>query len=227
VVFHDVDEDRQQRGQRRAIVGGGQVSVQRLEEPQRGIGGVVEPFGLAFGEEIGNEPVAHVVAERPEDLAGLIVPAGDQGQPGQRDHGVTAPVGEPVIARDHRARVAAGRARVGGIGHAADRRHQERVGGQHQLGGDAVARGRLGHGQQPTTTRPLGGQRGRRRQRPERLPRLGGRHQRELVADGEVAAKVPGTPQVARRLVAAGRFHAVDHARDAGGVHGERASPNE
>ena len=60
-------------------------------------------------------------------------------KPFQADHGVAAPIGEPVVAGDHGANLVALGVRPRRIRHAADRRNQELVGGQHQLGAEAVA----------------------------------------------------------------------------------------
>ena len=52
------------------------------------------------------------MGEGPQDVAGLDVAAGGQGQPFEADHRVTAPVGEPVIAGDHGAHFVAGGTRT-------------------------------------------------------------------------------------------------------------------
>ena len=94
--------------QREPIAGHCQVAIERVEEPERRVGGVVERRPLAFGKQVGDQPVADVVGERAEDVAGLGVPAGGQRQAFEADHGVAAPVGEPVIAGDHGADFVAG-----------------------------------------------------------------------------------------------------------------------
>ena len=48
-----------------------EVAVDGVEEPERGVGRVVEALVLALGEQVGDQAVAHVVGERPEDVAGL------------------------------------------------------------------------------------------------------------------------------------------------------------
>ena len=128
------------RLQRYAVAGGLEVAVDGVEEPERGVGGVVESLLLALGEEVGDEAVADVVGEGAEDVAGLAVPAGAEGQPLQADHGVAAPVGEPVVAGDDGAHLVAGRAGAGRLLDAAGRRDDELVGRQHQLAGQAGAR---------------------------------------------------------------------------------------
>ena len=42
--------DRRHHTQRRAVAGGLQVAVDGVEEPERGVGRVVQAFLLAFGE---------------------------------------------------------------------------------------------------------------------------------------------------------------------------------
>ena len=57
-----------------------EVAVERMEEPERRVGGVVQALVLALGKHVGDEPVAHVMGERAQDLAGLDVAAGDERQ---------------------------------------------------------------------------------------------------------------------------------------------------
>ena len=104
-----------------AVAGGLDVAVERVEEPERRVGGVVEPLVLALGEQVGDQAVADVVGEGAQDVAGLGVPAGGQRQALEADHRVAAPVGEPVVAGDHRAHLVAGGARAGRVLDAARR----------------------------------------------------------------------------------------------------------
>ncbi len=96
-----------------AIVGGLEVAIERVEEPERGVGGVVEAFVFAIGEEVGDQAVADVVGEGAQDPAGFVVAAGGEGEAFEADHGVAAPIGEPMVAGDDRAHfIAGGRARA-------------------------------------------------------------------------------------------------------------------
>ena len=89
--------------------------------------GVSPESGKAVGQH------AHVggAAEGEQNVARDIEAAGDERQAGQRDHGVAAPVGEPVIAGDHGVQIAA----------AAD---DELVGGGGQVGDQRIVDGRGG-----------------------------------------------------------------------------------
>src|SRR6185312_6498189 len=120
---------------------------QCVEVQQAGVGGVVGGLMAALGEAVGDQPVADVMGERVQDAAGLFVPSGHERQPLEADHRVAAPVGEPVVAGDHRPRLRVASAAV--VGGAAGRDDDELVGGQHQQRADVVAGGRVGGRQQP------------------------------------------------------------------------------
>ena len=47
------------------------VAVDGVEEPQRGIGRVVQAFLLAFGKHVGDQAVADVMGEGAQNPAGL------------------------------------------------------------------------------------------------------------------------------------------------------------
>ena len=151
------------------------------------------------------------MGEGPQDVAGFDVPAGDQGQAFQADHGVAAPVGEPMIAGDDGADFVAGGLHAGGVLDAARRRDDELVGGQHQL---ARQRGMA----RPRRLRPAAApRRSRLGLRPLR-PGTGPAMVSQVSVDatraassppGQIDAKIAGAPQVALRIVAAAFFHAV------------------
>ena len=56
----------------------------------------------ASGKRLGSMPRSTKRAKVRRMRAADLGPAGGQRQPGQRDHGVAAPVAEPVVAGDHR-----------------------------------------------------------------------------------------------------------------------------
>ena len=58
----------------------GLVARQRVEEPQRRVGRVVQALALALREQVRDQAVADVMRERAEDVAGLAVAPGDQRQ---------------------------------------------------------------------------------------------------------------------------------------------------
>ena len=121
------------RSQRLGVAGGADVSLDGVEEPERRVGGVIQPFARAVGKHVRDEAVPHVVRERAEDVLGLAVPVRGQRQPFEADHRVAAPVGEPVIAGDHRAHFFArgpGARRFFG---ASGRRDDELIRREHQL----------------------------------------------------------------------------------------------
>ena len=62
---------RQEKLQRRAVAAVGQVARQGVKEPQRGVGRVIEPLLLPFRKQVGNQAVADIVGERPQDVAGF------------------------------------------------------------------------------------------------------------------------------------------------------------
>jgi hypothetical protein len=120
-----------------------------VEEPQRGIGGVVERLFVSFREQIRDQAVADVLRERAEQVARLEMSARREREPLEADHRVAPPVGEPVIAGDHAARLVAGGPGSRGVLDAADWCDDELVGGEHELCGRALARGGHRRGDQP------------------------------------------------------------------------------
>ena len=73
------------------------------------------------------------MGERSQDVAGFGVAAGGQRQSFEADHGVAAPVGEPVVAGDDGADFVARGLGPGGVLLPAVGRDQELVGGQDKL----------------------------------------------------------------------------------------------
>ena len=132
MAAHDVLQDRQQLLDERVVAGDGVVAVQRVEEPERRVGGVVQPFALAFREHVRDQAVPHVQRERPQDVVRLGVAAGDEGQALEADHRVAAPVGEPRVAGDHRARLGADGVGLRVVDGARRRPHDELIRGQRQ-----------------------------------------------------------------------------------------------
>ena len=125
--------------------------------------------------------------------------AGRERQPLEADHRVAAPVGEPVVAGDHRPHLVAGGARARRVFARARRGDHELIGGEHQLGGATAARARVGRGDEPLAPAlALGGE------------RLAGESasmvshasvdatKRDGRARREVGAEVPGALEIAR-----------------------------
>ena len=70
-----------------------------------------------------------------EDVTRGLVLAGDQGLALEADHGVAAPIGEPGISGDDRARLVAFGSKTGFVPGARVGRDDELVGGEDELGG--------------------------------------------------------------------------------------------
>ena len=142
-----------------------------MEEPQRRICRVVQTFTRAVGKHVGDQPVAHVMAERAEDVTSLTIATGRQRQPLEADHRVAAPVGEPVIPGNHRADVLAGGLRARRLLGASCRSDHELIGGEHEFLRQTVVR-RTGNLQQVTTAFDFCLSGMLRRERLDRLPRF-------------------------------------------------------
>ena len=82
---------------------------------------------------LGIRPSLDVVRESAQNVVCLEVASGSKGQSLEADHGVAAPIGEPVVAGDHAANFVAGRARPGAIFRAAHRHEDELIGSPHQF----------------------------------------------------------------------------------------------
>ena len=120
----DVLQDGIELGQEAVVAGGGMVSPDGLNVPQCGVDGVVLRLLAGVGETVGQHATIDEARKGQQNLPGDLRPAGDQGQAGQADHGIAAPVAKPGIAGNHRA---AG----GAIGLLP--RHDELVGCQHKV----------------------------------------------------------------------------------------------
>ena len=109
MVFDDVDQDREQKFERGAIVFAFQITIERVEKPKRRVGGVIQALGLPIGKHVRDQTVAHVMRERAQDVARFEATAGDERQAFETDHRVASPIGEPMIAGDDGAHFVAGR----------------------------------------------------------------------------------------------------------------------
>ena len=148
-----------------------------MEEPQRGVGRVIEAFLLALREHVRDQAVADVVGEGSQDVAGFGLAAGRERQPLEADHRVAAPVGEPVIAGDDRADFVAGGVGARRFLGPSGRRDDELIGGQHELGRRLpCARRRVSLRDQPLPALALGGE------------RFVGRRARSIISNGSVDA---------------------------------------
>ena len=92
---------RRARRGRIVVAGYGGVGAHGFEEPEGGVDGVVFGRLAGIGEAVGQHALSVWRAKCAGSPARFRA-AGDEGQAGQGDHGVAAPVGEPVIAGDDR-----------------------------------------------------------------------------------------------------------------------------
>ena len=81
VMIDDVGELRQNLNQCRAIASQLDVAVERVEEPQRGVGGVIKPLVLSFRKHVRNESVTDVMSKGSENPTGFGEAAGRKRQP--------------------------------------------------------------------------------------------------------------------------------------------------
>jgi len=174
MVLDDLAEGRQEELEGGAVVRGAQVAVEGVEEPEGSVGGVVEPLVLALGEHVRDQAVLDVAREHPEDRAGLDVAAGGECEPLQRDHGVAAPVREPVVAGDDGPDLVAGGLGARQVLDATGGGDDELVGGEDELGGGAGAGGWRGGLEQPEPALVLGAGGLVRGEGEDGLPGLGG-----------------------------------------------------
>ena len=118
-----VGKHGKRHAQRCHIAGRRDIGAPGLEEPQRGVGGVVVRDLANTREHVGQHPLADKAGEGPQNSQRNVVPPGRQRQTGQTDHRVAPPVAEPGITGNHRLAVR-------DIGQRA--RDQEGVSGEHK-----------------------------------------------------------------------------------------------
>ena len=109
-----------------------------MEVPQRRVDRVIQRLALAFGKQVRQQAVAHVVRKRTQDRAGFAIAAGAQRQSFEADHRVAAPVAEPVIAGVDGAQLAAFRLRQHVFFEAAAGQHDELIGRHRELLGERI-----------------------------------------------------------------------------------------
>ena len=224
VMTHDVAQDRKHLRQCRLVRNAREIARQRVEEPHRRVGGMVETLGIAFREHVRDQPALHVIGEGAQDPLGFPVPSGDQGQPLERDHRVAAPVGEPVVAGDDGAHLVALGMGARDVGDPADRGDDERIGREHEFAAEPVADFRLGHRDQPPPPLDLEPARLIRGQRRHRVPVLGAGDQRHGAVRPQFGREIARAPHPAMRLVAALGLGSVQMLVPLAAIGGERAA---
>ena len=106
VPLHDLLQDGEEGLDQRPPQGAVD-HVHRPDVPQGGVRGVVVRLregGPAVGEAVGEHPLIDEASEGAQDVPRLLPAPRGGGEPGEGDHGVPAPVPEPVVAGDHRLR---------------------------------------------------------------------------------------------------------------------------
>ena len=71
VVLDDVDQNWEQKSKRNAIVCLFEIAIERVEEPERRVSGIISPFFLLIGKHVWNQTVPDVMRERPKDVTGF------------------------------------------------------------------------------------------------------------------------------------------------------------
>ena len=71
MVVDDVNQNWQQKFKRDAIVCLLEIAIERMEEPERRIGGIISPFFLLIRKHVWNQTVPDVMRERPKNVTSL------------------------------------------------------------------------------------------------------------------------------------------------------------
>ena len=71
-----------------------------MEEPERGVGRVVFSLFRNIRKHVRDQSVPNVIGKCAQDVTCLQPSASRQGQPLEADHGIAAPVGEPMVSGD-------------------------------------------------------------------------------------------------------------------------------
>ena len=124
VPVHDFGQHGKQLPHQPVIARRRVIGADRLHIPERGIHGIVFGHHAGIRETVGHHATVHEGCVRFQDQAGDGGASRRQRKPGQCDHRVTAPVDEPMVARDDRATVGVSGGRP---------RHDELLGGKDRL----------------------------------------------------------------------------------------------
>src|SRR6201999_4373725 len=103
VPLDDVEQPGQQNLESLTVVSRAYITIGGMEEPETRIGGVVKAGGLSFGKHIGNQAIAYVLRKAAENVFAFVGASCGEGEAFERDHCVTAPVGEPMVSSNDRA----------------------------------------------------------------------------------------------------------------------------
>lgn len=100
VPVDDVFEGGEEFLEQFVILSGCNVGTDGLEVPKNGVYCVVAGGVSGFGEGVGQHPLTEVFGEGAQDGAGDFWATGGEGETGEGDHSVAAPVSEPGVASD-------------------------------------------------------------------------------------------------------------------------------
>src|SRR5262245_12116988 len=102
MVLDNIEQLREHEPERVRISSYVEIAIQSMEEPQSGIGRMIQALLFSLGEQVRNETIAYIVRERAENIASFDVAPCGAGEVFQAEHGITPPIGEPVIPSNHR-----------------------------------------------------------------------------------------------------------------------------
>src|SRR5262245_17899319 len=199
-----------------------EIAIQGMEEPQSGIGCMIQALLFPLREQVGNKTITHIVRERAENITGLVVASRGEGKALQADHGIAAPIGEPVVPSNHCTYLVTGGMRPHGVSEATSRSNHELVCGQEQFCSKASARFGMDRIQQPLAPLVFSGQRLGWMHGTDYLPGLRRRHQCGRVVATEVNPEVAWTPEVACVLIASESLDTEQHIRNLSGLDRKR-----
>ena len=109
---------------------GFQIAVDGVKEPERRIGGMIQPLFLSLREHVGDQAIADVMCKRAKNVGSFHIPAGCERQPFQANHGVAAPVREPGITGNDGPHFVPGGLGSGGVLQASSRADNKLIRGQ-------------------------------------------------------------------------------------------------
>ena len=210
MVLRDVDEDRQEEPQRDPVLSLFQIAPKRMKEPEGRVRSVIEAFLLPVRKHVRDQSIADVVRESSQDVARLERAAGDERQTFQADHRVAPPIGEPVIACDHRANFVPGRMSARRFLGATGGSNHELVASEDQFRGDAFAGLRVGIVEQPRPPLAFRCQHLRRTQDVDNVPWLGRTDQRRRSVIRKIDLEKSRAPQLAFMGVTPGLLRAIN-----------------
>src|SRR5437868_2504067 len=99
---------------------------------------MIFPFLRAVRKHVRNQAVSDVVGKGAKNITVFQPAPGREGEALQTDHSVTAPISEPMVARDHGANFVTGGVSPRGLFESTSRRDDKLIGGERQFGAHAA-----------------------------------------------------------------------------------------